>query len=43
MMASPLKGILERDKFSIRTHTRKKKDKYNVISPEMPIAVPAWP
>lgn len=26
MTTSPLKGILERDKFSIKTHTGKKKD-----------------
>lgn len=41
--ASPLKGILERDKFSIKTHTRKKKDKCSVKSPETPTAAPALP
>lgn len=41
--ASPLKGILERDKFSIKTHTRKKKDKCSVKSPETPMAAPALP
>lgn len=40
---SPLKGILERDKFSIKTHTRKRKDKCGVISPEAPIGAPTLP
>ena len=41
--ASPLKGILERATFSIKMHTRKKKDERNVISPKVPIPAPTLP